>query len=198
LENTFVFITSDNGPQMDSWPDSGHTPWRGAKGSNWEGGVRVPAIASWKGVISPGRSSDGLFDLMDLFNTSLTLAGVADKLPKDRYIDGIDQTSFLLTDDGESHREKVFYWDDKNFMAMRMFEYKLHVKVVETEAQFLDIDMTSTKDVLWLFNLFIDPKESYPVGHRQNAWLASLGSEIKAHMTTFVKFPPKSVGLDRK
>jgi arylsulfatase A-like enzyme len=198
LENTFIFITSDNGPQMDSWPDAGYTPWRGAKGSCWEGGVRVPGIAYWKGIIQPGRVSDDLFDLMDLFNTSLALAGASDKLPKDRYMDGIDQTSFLLADNGASNREKVFFWDDKNFMAMRMAEYKLHVKVVETEGQFLDIDMSSTKDVLWLFNLFIDPKESYAVGHRQNAWLASLGAEIKGHMKTFVKYPPKSVGLDRK
>jgi arylsulfatase len=198
LENTFIFVTSDNGPQMDSWPDAGFTPWRGAKGSCWKGGVRVPGIASWKGMIPPGRTSDGLFDLMDLFNTTLTLAGAADKLPKDRYIDGIDQTSFLLADDGKSNREKVFLWDDKHLMAMRMFEYKLHVKVVETESQFLDIDMSSTKDVLWLFSLFIDPKESYAVGHRQNAWLASLGAEIKGHMQTFVNCPPKSVGLDRE
>ena len=42
LDNTFIFVTSDNGPQLDSWPDSGYTPFRGAKGSAWEGGVRVP------------------------------------------------------------------------------------------------------------------------------------------------------------
>lgn len=41
-ENTFVFFTSDNGPQMDSWPDAGYTPFRGGKASAWEGGVRVP------------------------------------------------------------------------------------------------------------------------------------------------------------
>ena len=71
LDNTFVFVTSDNGPQLDSWPDSGYTPFRGAKGSAWEGGVRVPGIAYWRGMIAPGRQSDELFDLMDLFNTSL-------------------------------------------------------------------------------------------------------------------------------
>ena len=32
LDNTFIFVTSDNGPQLDSWPDSGYTPFRGAKG----------------------------------------------------------------------------------------------------------------------------------------------------------------------
>ncbi|PWK73980.1 sulfatase-like hydrolase/transferase [Aminobacter sp. AP02] len=79
LANTFVFVTSDNGPQLDSSPDAGYTPFRGAKGSAWEGGVRVPVIAYWRGMIKPGRQSDELFDLMDLFNTSLHLAGIANK-----------------------------------------------------------------------------------------------------------------------
>ena len=132
LDNTFVFVTSDNGPQLDSWPDSGYTPFRGAKGSAWEGGVRVPGIAYWRGMIAPGRQSDELFDLMDLFNTSLAFAGVEDKIPTDRYVDGIDQTSFLLADDGQSNREKVFIWNEADLMAMRMYEYKIHLKVVES------------------------------------------------------------------
>lgn len=55
-------------------------------------------------MIAPGRVSDGLFHLMDLFNTSVALAGAADAIPTDRYIDGVDQTSFLLADDGEPRR----------------------------------------------------------------------------------------------
>ncbi len=200
LENTFVFITSDNGPQMDSWPDSGYTPFRGAKGSTWEGGVRVPGIAYWKGMIAPGRESDDLFDLMDLFNTCVNLAGAAGKMPTDRYIDGIDQTSFLLADNGRSQREKVFMFNEKQFMAMRMFGYKITVKIVQDHAQWLNIDMTTVADVglaPWLFNLYIDPKEQYPVGHRLNAWLASLAAEMKAEALTFKSYPPKNVGLDR-
>ena len=198
LENTFIFVTSDNGQQNDSWPDTGFSPFRGAKGSSWEGGVRVPGIAYWKGMISPGRESDDLFDLMDLFNTSLTLAGAADKVPADRYIDGIDQTSFLLVDGGRSKREKIYMWNEGDLMAMRMDEYKIHVKVLQTHAQWLDIDMTTVVDVglaPWLFNLYIDPKEQYPVGHRMNAWLASLAAELKAHAATFKKYPPKNIGL---
>ncbi|MBY5320933.1 arylsulfatase [Rhizobium johnstonii] len=198
LDDTFIFITSDNGPQMDSWPDSGTTPFRGAKGSAWEGGVRVPGIAYWRGMISPGRQSDELFDLMDLFNTSLDLGGALDRIPTDRYIDGIDQTSFLLADGGHSMREKVYIWNEQNFMAMRMYEYKIMTKVVETKSQWLDIDMSTITDVglaPWVFNLYIDPKEQYPVGHRMNAWLASLAAEMKAHAATFKKYPPKDIGL---
>lgn len=198
LENTFIFVTSDNGPQLDSWPDTGFTPFRGAKASTWEGGVRVPGIAYWKGVITPGRESEDLFDPMDLFNTSLNLAGAADKIPTDHYIDGIDQTSFLLVDDGRSKREKVYLWNEKDLMAMRMYEYKIHIKILQTHAQWLDIDMTTISNVglaPWLFNLYIDPKEQYPVGHRMNAWLASMGAELKVHAATFKKYPPKDVGL---
>ncbi len=143
----------------------------------------MPGIAYWKGMIAPGRESDELFDLMDLFNTSLQLAGaIADRFPTDRYIDGIDQTSFLLADDGQSNREKVYIWNEHNLMAMRMYEYKIHVKIVEQHAQWLNIDMTTVSDVglaPWLFNLYIDPKEEYPVGHRMNAFLASMAAEMK-------------------
>jgi arylsulfatase len=198
LDNTFVFFTSDNGPQRDSWPDTGYTPFRGAKASAWEGGVRVPGIAYWRGMIKPGRESDELFDLMDLFNTSLALAGATDRIPTDRYIDGIDQSSFLLADDGRSRREKVYIWAERDLMAMRMVEYKIHVKLLQTHAQWLDIDMTTKAEVglaPWLFNLYIDPKEEYPVGHRMNAWLASMAAELKGHAATFKKFPPKDIGL---
>lgn len=198
LENTLVFVTSDNGPQLDSWPDGGYTPFRGAKGSAWEGGVRVPGIAYWKGMITEGRESDELFDLMDLFNTSLRVAGISNKAPSDRYIDGIDQTSFLIEDGGRSLREKVYIWNENDLMSMRMYEYKIHVKVVQPQAQWLNIDMTTVSDVglaPWLFNLYIDPKEQYPVGHRMNAWLASMAAEMKAHAATFRKFPPKDIGL---
>ena len=198
LENTFVFVTSDNGPQMDAWPDAGYTPFRGAKGTTWEGGVRVPAIVYWKGMIKPGRESDDVFDLMDLFNTAVNLAGASDKLPTNVYIDGIDQTSFLLHDEGKSNRECVFFWWKAEFMALRMREYKWHQKVVLPQSTFMHIDMSILHDVgtaPWLFNLYIDPKEELTVGHRRNAWLASLGAEAKAHVATFKKYPPKNVGL---
>jgi arylsulfatase len=48
----------------------------------------------------------------------------------------------------------------------------------------------------WLFNLYIDPKEEMTVGHRMNAWLATMGAEMKAHGATFRNYPPKQIGLE--
>ena len=198
-ENTLVFITSDNGPQMDTWPDSGYTPFKGAKATTWEGGVRVPGIAYWKGTIQPRESAE-LFDLMDLFNTSANIAGSYSKLPTDRYIDGIDQTSFLIAEDGKSKRENIYYWSEQNFMAVRIREYKAHFKIIQRQNEFMWIDNSTVQTAglsPWLYNLYIDPKEQMPVGHRMNAWLASVGAEARAHSETFRKYPPKDVGLGK-
>lgn len=198
LENTFIFITSDNGPQEDSWPDAGYTPFRGGKATAWEGGVRVPGIAYWKGMIKPGRENAELFDLMDLFNTTLTIAGVPEKIPADRYIDGIDQSSFLFTDNGHSKRDRIHIWVEKKFMAIRMYEYKMHLQYTNPEADMMNIDYSSVGQVglaPWLFNLYIDPKERMPVGHRLNAWTAVIAAEAKGHAATFKKYPMKEIGL---
>ncbi|MDQ6473097.1 arylsulfatase [Flavobacterium sp. LHD-80] len=200
LENTFIFITSDNGPQEDSWPDAGYTPFRGGKASSWEGGVRVPGIAYWKGMISPNRESAELFDLMDMFNTSLAIAGAKDKIPQDRYIDGIDQSSFLLADNGQSKRDRVHIWVEKQFMAIRLYEYKMHFKYTTPEVEMMGIDQSSIHQVglaPWLFNLYIDPKERRVVGHALNAWTAVISAEAKGHVATFAKYPMKSIGLDQ-
>src|SRR5690606_25237884 len=106
------------------WPDAAYSPFRCAKGSTWEGGQRVPGIFAWPGMIDPGRASDGLFSQMDLFPTILTLAGAADVLPEDRFVDGVDQTSFLLHDGAESNRKYVYYWLGRQFSALRVGEYK--------------------------------------------------------------------------
>lgn len=200
-DNTFVFLTSDNGPNEDVFPDAGYTPFRGGKGTTWEGGVRVPGIAYWKGMIKPGRISDGLFDLCDLFNTSLSLAGAADKIPSSNYIDGVDQSSFLLSDTGRSNRNAVFMYSETKFMAIRWQEYKMHMSVFITSAAMKNLDQSTIQGVgmsPWVYNLYVDPKEQLSTGHRYFEWgLPGMLGLISAHLATYKKYPMKDIGLEK-
>ncbi|MFP6737640.1 MAG: sulfatase-like hydrolase/transferase, partial [Planctomycetota bacterium] len=81
-KNTLVFFVSDNGAA--SFGNNGSL--RGSKGQLWEGGHRVPAIASWPGRIAAGSSCDDLAIGMDIFPTLLELAGV--NVPKKLHLDG--------------------------------------------------------------------------------------------------------------
>jgi len=196
LDNTLIFITSDNGPEMETWPDCGTTAFRGAKGNTWEGGVRVPGIVYWKGMIAQGRVSDGLFDLADLFTTSASLAGAKDQLPKDRFIDGVDQTSFLLADAGESNRRAVYYWLMSFPSALRIGEFKI-MYVSESDDQRDTYNSGGFSGVVQeysfprFYNLYMDPKETHSYFIRKLAYETVLRDAFKEHLATFVKYPPK-------
>ena len=69
--DTILVYSTDNGQHMNSWPDSGMTPFRNEKNSNWEGAFRVPAMVRWPGHIKPGTVSTDIFSGLDWFPTLL-------------------------------------------------------------------------------------------------------------------------------
>jgi arylsulfatase len=208
LENTLVFLTSDNGPECEI-PPHGFTPFRGCKGSSWEGGVRVPTFAYWKGMIKP-RRSDGLFDVADLFNTVISLAGkpgaqVAEFVAPDVYIDGVDQSGMLLADEGQSARRSRPYTMNQYFSAMRVDEFK-YVFTAEIEngiVQEGDIGgfsgsiVTDTGGSV-LFNLYTNPREDAVVGIRHLPMLMPVAQTAGWYVDELIKYPPQAKigGLD--
>lgn len=197
-EDTLIFISSDNGPHMETWPDAAYTPFRCAKGSTWEGGVRVPGIFCWPGMIEGGQVSDGLFDFNDLMPTLLALAGESARLPSDRYIDGVDQSPFLLATDGLSHRKFHYYWLMQHFSGMRCGEYKMLLTSTsddETDAAgpggFTGILQRHTYPKL--FNLYLDPREQHNYLTRKLAYVEAFQLGMRRHLASFKRFPPKQV-----
>jgi arylsulfatase A-like enzyme len=195
LENTLIFVTSDNGPQIEIWPDSGYTPFRSGKTSTWEGGVRVPGIVHWKGMISPGQVNDGLFDFCDFLPTSLDLASASSSIPKDRYIDGIDQTSFLLVDNSLSNRKFVYYWMQDVFAGLRVAEYKsVRAGMSTGDDDVMNAGAWTTQETYplgKLFNLYLDPKENHSFVVRKVLLSSTFTAASAAHQKTFQKYPPK-------
>jgi arylsulfatase len=74
-ESTIVVYTTDNGPMVCLFPDSGITPFRGEKNTNWEGGWRVPAIIRWPGVVKPGAVFKDIVAGEDWLPTLMAAAG---------------------------------------------------------------------------------------------------------------------------
>lgn len=134
-QNTLVFFTSDNGAALrnpDVKPDveklfhpdgtyGSNAPLRGGKQSTFEGGVRLPAIAWWPGVIQPGQVVRDPAIVLDLFPTVLELAGAP--LPQDRVIDGRTLAPLLR---GTGRRESNdFYFGSTMLTACRSGRWKL-------------------------------------------------------------------------
>lgn len=198
-ENTLVFFTSDNGGNEDLWPDSSYQPFRGGKGTTWEGGVRVPGIFYWPGMVKAGRTSDGLFDQCDMFNTPLAVAGIANRIPTARYIDGIDQSGFILSDTGQSCRDIVFMYSENTLCAARWMEYKVHFRVFLNQAVRRNLDENTLVQVgmsPWVYNLYMDPKEQASQGHSRFEWgIPQVLQRVGRHNATFERFPRKDIGL---
>ena len=113
-EETIIIFTSDNGPWLPFKEDGGSAgPLRGGKGSNWEGGQRVPCIIWWPGHIEASAMRDDLVTTMDLLPTFATIAGAT--LP-DAQIDGIDMSSWLAGK-GDAGREHFVYYTSRGELA---------------------------------------------------------------------------------
>ncbi|WP_193407086.1 sulfatase-like hydrolase/transferase [Methyloceanibacter methanicus] len=202
LDNTLVlFLGGDNGPECEV-PPHGRTMFRGCKGSAWEGGVRSSAFAYWKGMIEP-RKSDGLFDYADILPTVLHLAGVpgaqlADKFPKDRYVDGVDQASFLIADDGQSNRRSRPYTLNQYFAGIRVDEFKyiwtgeLQNSVVQKGdwGGFSGSLFTDTGGAI-MFNLYASPQEDVSIGVRHIPMMVPVMSAAADYMKELMKYPPQ-------
>lgn len=114
-ENTLVIVMADNGPFIHYGPRGmAETLYRGGKGDFTEGGVRVPAIAKWPGVIKPGQIVGDIIHVTDLYTTFARLAGAKEHIPGDRVIDGVDQTSLFFNGDGHSRRDYVMIYQGPN------------------------------------------------------------------------------------
>ncbi len=123
---TIVIVTADNGAWLDAYPDAGTTPFRGEKGSPYEGGWRVPGVMWWPNHIPAGARYGEMMSNMDAW---ATLAGMAGLTPppqdwvgndgKGIYFDSIDNSAYILGKAQHSARKSWVYIDGENFYGVR-------------------------------------------------------------------------------
>lgn len=148
-KNTLVIFSSDNGPWLEKKEDAGSAfPFRGGKFTTYEGGLRVPCIVQWNGVIPSGKVSSQLVSSIDLFPTIAKYANVS--LPAAK-LDGFDISS-VLEAKGTSKRMYIFYSTNKEITGVCDGEWKYLVRSGERNAG------VDTKPEL--YNLISDKAES--------------------------------------
>ncbi|MDD5322590.1 MAG: arylsulfatase [Methylococcales bacterium] len=212
-DNTIVMYGTDNGPHMNSWPDSAMTPFRNEKNSNWEGAYRVPAMVRWPGHIKPGTVSNDIVSHLDWAPTLLAAAGVPDikeKLLKGYtaggkkykvHLDGYNQLPYLTGQEPKSPREEFFYFsDDGDLTGLRYDNFKF-VFMEQRAPGTLKVwaEPYTTLRVPKIFNLRTDPYERADItSNTYYDWLLDHAfmlvpaqAFVGKFIGTFKEFPPR-------
>jgi len=124
--NTIVIVTADNGAWLDAYPDAGTTPFRGEKGSPFEGGWRVPGVMWWPNHIPSGVQYGEMMSHIDCWATLAAMVGVTppphDWVGNDGkgiYFDSIDNSAYILGKALHSARTTWVYIDGETFQGVR-------------------------------------------------------------------------------
>jgi arylsulfatase A len=184
-KNTIVIFTSDNGPWLTQRLAGGSAGLlHEGKGSTWEGGMRVPCLAWWPGRIRAGTVTSALSCNMDLFGTSLALAGA--EFPKDRSIDGVDLTPILLSKT-QKVREVFFLYRGTQLYAARQGDFKAHFITRSAYGR----DEPLKHDPPLLFNVRHDPSEKFNAATNNPAVLGQIVAAAEKQRASFT--PAKSL-----
>ncbi len=193
-EKTLVIFTSDNGAAAGS-----SAPWRGKKGTNFEGGVREPCLMRWPGRIPAGTTCPQIAGNIDLLPTFAKLVGA--EPPADRVLDGRDITPLMFDPQAGPVRDTHLYFAANQSLAgIRQHEWKLLLTAPAANGNGANpnagkkangkkngnTETASTRPML--FNLKTDPGEASDVAaehpeivSRLQAEAARREAEIKEH-----------------
>ncbi|WP_253284480.1 MULTISPECIES: sulfatase-like hydrolase/transferase [unclassified Ruegeria] len=184
-DNTIVVIMADNGLMYHYEGASGLNQliYRGGKTQHLEGGVRTDTFIRWPAAIEPGSAAGDIVHVSDLFTTFARIAGATDHIPRDRVIDGIDQTALLLEGEGNSRRDFVYVYEGPVLRSVVKQEFKMHLPAPGQPGAAAPV-----------FNVYRDPREEHPlVGY--SLWSgASFQDMVKRHQKTIAKHPHLPLG----
>jgi arylsulfatase A-like enzyme len=207
-DNTIVMFTSDNGAEIFTWPDGGNHPFRGEKGTTYEGGFRVPMMARWPGVIKPDTIVNDIMSMEDWMPTLMAAVGDPDVKTKlltglkagDKtfkvHLDGYNFMPFFKGEVAAGPRHEFFYFGSgADLMALRYDDWKVSFKTIKGNLFNGSVETTTAPLVT---NLREDPWERYQVDSMDYGkwWGEKLWTMLPAvnivggFLQTFKEYPP--------
>ncbi|RKF20468.1 arylsulfatase [Alginatibacterium sediminis] len=207
LDNTIILFSSDNGVNMDHWPDGGAASFRGQKGTTWDGGFRVPMLVSWPEKFPQGSYVDGMMSAEDWLPTLMAAAGDSDikhDLLQGKTIEGTERVAHLdgynqmdmLANNADSLRHEFFFYNETDLNAIRVNQWKVHLRTKTTWTE-------PAKN--WPFGVLInikaDPYERSPETPgwyhwmKQKSWvLPEFYQAIGKYQQSLIDYPPVQKG----
>jgi arylsulfatase len=179
-DNTLVVAMGDNGVMVQAIGDTGFTDmiYRGFKGESLEGGIRVNAFARWPGVIEAGSLAGDMIHVSDLYTTFARIGGATKFVPRDRIVDGLDQTALLLDGDTHGRRDYLHVYDGPNLAKTIKQQFKVHWPPPGTPSFKLPV-----------YDLYRDPREEHPL-KVQGMWTVAYFGDMRARHMAFKKRYP--------
>ncbi len=160
-QNTIVVVMGDNGHFTKYAPQSGFTPmvFSGGKGDVSEGGIRVDSFIRWPGMIEADGIVGDIVHVSDLYTTLARFAGADAGIPRDRLVDGVDQSALLLLGETKGRRDHLIVYSVKTPKAIIKDQLKLRIPGSGESAILADF-----------FDVYRDTHEKYPVSTEVGAW----------------------------
>lgn len=162
--NTILIFTSDNGGAWYAGLPDINKPFRGWKGTFFEGGIRVPFFVRWPNRIQAGQRLSMPVHQMDVFPTLVAATGSS--LPARRPIDGINLLPFVKPN-GVPPAARTLFWRSGGYEAVRDGSWKLQV--------------SRNPPRIWLFDLAADATERINLASRRPDVVKRLRAEMQAH-----------------
>jgi arylsulfatase len=197
LDNTLVVFTTDNGAEALTYPDGGVTPFKGQKGSAWEGGYRAPCVVRWPGHIKPGTVKDQLFAALDWLPTLVEIAGgpkgndLKKQIEGGQYpsivkttLDGVNQLAYLEGKSDKSARDYFFYYSGSTPSAVRYKNWKMYYTMTQSGATGWLEPLVSYHFTL-VQNIKRDPFEQY-VLPTDNKSVMAFGGALAAPSSAYI------------
>jgi arylsulfatase len=215
-DNTIVVFTTDNGTETFTWPDGGNTPFKGQKGTTYEGGFRAPAMVRWPGKVPAGVVENGIISGLDWLPTFVAAAGnpsISDELLKGKqigdrtyknHLDGYNQTD-LITGKGPSARHEIFYFGESSLGAVRIDDFKYRFieqpdgwiggKVHVDAPTLINLRLDPFERLTWPENGTLDGAQEYFGWFQYEFWrFVFVQQEVAKLAETGIAYPPMQKG----
>ena len=187
--NTIVVLMGDNGHFTKYSPQSGFTPmvFHDGKGDTTEGGIRVDAFIRWPGMVGEDTIANNIIHVSDLYTTLARFADAEGGIPRDRLVDGVDQSASILIDDKKGRRDSLIVYLVASPKAVIKDQLKLDLPPAGESAILANF-----------YDVQCDTHEKYPVSTEVGAWGGlEFVRILQRHMLRKQKYPdtPPAYGV---